>query len=170
MKNSRIGTTPATPVGIKRGEALWIAFGLVLFALLTMEAGVFFVQVCVRDEGAATRKELGRQRLKESHPPSAPPRPEDTAVFHWDQCLQKMEQGLEDLGMTHRQIQVSRGILCQETYRQIAKRLRVDERTIRDHASYAFRKVGCTRKTDFFLCALAAIQTADEGKTERLEL
>ncbi len=170
MKNSRIGTIPVAPRGIKRGEALWIAFGLVLCALLTMEAGVFFVQVSVQAEGAATRKELGRQHLKESHPPSAPPKAEETAVFHWDQCLQKMEQGLQDLGMTHRQIQVSRGILCQETYRQIAKRLRVDERTIREHASCAFRKVGCTRKTDFFLCVLAAIQASDEEKANRLEL
>ncbi len=169
MKNSRIGTTPTAPGGIKRGEALGIAFVLALFTLLAMKAGVFSVQVCVQTEGAATRKELGRQ-FQEGGSASSPLKAGGTAVFHWNQCLQKMEQGFEDLEMTHRQIQVSRGVLCQRTQKEIAEQLRIDERTVRDHVRSAYKKVGCKRKADFFQCALDAIQANSVEKADSLQL
>ncbi len=158
MKSFRIETTNL-PAAIKRGEAMLLA--LIALAVVTSIAqkGVRVVQDCIHAEGEMTRRELSRE-------PSAPPiPPEHGAAFHWAECLRKLESGMHDLGMTDRQVEVSIGIVRQETYEAIAKRLRVRERTIRSHASSAFQRVGCTKKADFLICVLRAIEASDGTPT-----
>lgn len=85
--------------------------------------------------------------------------PTKDAAFHWSAMMEKLPQGMEAIGMTERQAQVGMGVIRQQTYEQIAQEVRLDERTVRQHASYAFRKVGCTKRSEFLAALLARIKS-----------
>ena len=72
--------------------------------------------------------------------------------------MEKLPQDMHDLGLTKRQAQVGIGLIRQQTYEQIAQEARINERTVRQHATYAFQKVGCTKREEFPEALMASIQ------------
>lgn len=83
-------------------------------------------------------------------------RDEDPAL-HWHLLTERLPKDMRKLGMTERQAQVGMGIISQKTYRDIAKDMRLDERTVRQHATHAFQKVGCTKRSEFLESVLEAL-------------
>ncbi len=75
----------------------------------------------------------------------------------WQGFLDLLPDELLKLGMTERQMQISIGIVCQKNYERIAHEIRVDERTVRQHATYAFKKVGCHKRSEFLDALMDAI-------------
>lgn len=86
---------------------------------------------------------------------------EQAAAFHWDRLQHMLPNGMRRVGMTERQAQVCMGVLRQKTYQEIAEEAHLDERTVRQHAISAFRKVGCTKKSEFMDSLLARMEAED---------
>lgn len=98
--------------------------------------------------------------VRSSMSPSEAAAPADAdAAFHWGEMMEKLPQDMHEIGMTDRQTQVGMGVIRQQTYQQIAKEVRLDERTVRQHATYAFRKVGCSKKSEFLSALMARIKS-----------
>lgn len=80
------------------------------------------------------------------------------AAFHWHEMLECLPTELQDIGMTDRQVQITLHIICQKTYHQIAQEMRLDERTVRQHAASAFHKVGCVKRSEFIDALMERIE------------
>lgn len=108
----------------------------------------------VKDAAHALRDDLGRH----APPAESGKDAESDAAFHWSAMIEKLPQGMCDIGLTARQAQVAMGVIRQQTYQQIAEEMHVDERTVRYHARVAFDKVGCTKRTEFLAALMTRIQ------------
>ncbi len=97
-----------------------------------------------------------------AHPAPAPA--EHGAAYHWSEYFTKIEEEMADLGITERQREVALGILDHQSYAQIAHRMRVQERTVRDHAKLLFKKAGCAGKADFPHAILRAVGSGGPGE------
>lgn len=96
-----------------------------------------------------------RQQMKPASQ-SEPCTPGTTSL--WREFLQHLPEDMQNIGMTKRQAQVSMGVIQQKTYEQIAHEARINERTVRLHATSAFQKVGCAKRSEFLDALMAAIQ------------
>lgn len=93
------------------------------------------------------------------------------AAYHWDEYFKKIESEMGALGITERQREVALGILDHQSYTQIAHHMRLQERTVRDHAKLLFNKVGCVGKADFPHAVLRALKAVeDNARTETSKL
>lgn len=160
MKNALPTSTPSRAVKdriltpIMLGEALLVVVPLawLITALSTRQTAS--VKRSVRAEGERVRSRLPKA-------PGEAPAPAEAistgAALHWQRLIDELPADLRSMGFTERQVQVAMGVVRQQTYQQIAREAHLDERTVRQHASSAFRKVGCTKKADFLGALMARI-------------
>lgn len=135
-------------------EDVIIVASVALLIALLGKRQLSALEKTVKDAARALRNDLGRH----VPPAESGKGAESDAAFHWSAMIEKLPQGMRDIGLTERQAQVSIGVICQQTYQQIAEEMHVDERTVRYHAGIAFDKVGCTKRTEFLGALMTRIQ------------
>lgn len=133
-------------------NALLLTVSLAAFIAIMSRAQMTKMQDDVRAEGQSIRERLPKMQAADVRGAAK------DAAFHWKELLRKLPHDLQGLGMTKRQVQVGVGIVRQKSYLKMAHELRLEERTVRQHAESAFQKVGCARKADFLAAAMDAIQ------------
>jgi DNA-binding NarL/FixJ family response regulator len=72
------------------------------------------------------------------------------------ELVRRLDHTPEDIrrfGLTHRQLQIVRGIVNGETNRGIATRLGISENTVKRHILHVFNKVGCSSRVELALFA-----------------
>lgn len=139
--------------GLRRSLLIVVSVGTII-AVVDRRRGAS-MESAMRAEGDIIRAKL---TAVSSGPDAANRRP---AAFHWDQLQDLLPHGMRRVGFTERQAQVGMGMLCQKSYQEIAEEARLDERTVRQHAASAFRKVGCSKKSEFMASLLARMEAED---------
>lgn len=145
---SRASSAP----GSELRNALLLTVSLAAFIAIMSRMQMTKMQDDVRAEGQSIRERLPKVQAAGVRDAAK------DAAFHWKELLRKLPHDLQGLGMTKRQVQVGIGIVRQKSYLKMASELRLEERTVRQHAESAFQKVGCARKADFLAAAMDAIQ------------
>lgn len=77
----------------------------------------------------------------------------------WNKYTQSIRNDMRLMGFSKRHTDVALGMLSHGTYNEIARSLKITERTVREHAKTLFERTRCAKKSDFGKSLHKAIET-----------